>query len=81
MQPKTKQNKIVHFYFVIFVHLIIDIYNMQERIHAVSEYLYENRGNICIYKEPNEILNIFDNPSNDIESYRNFIISLRGYIQ
>lgn len=55
--------------------------NMQERIHAVSEYLYENRGNICIYKEPNEILNIFDNPSNDIESYRNFIISLRGYIQ
>ena len=26
MQPKTKQNKIVHFYFVIFVHLIIDIY-------------------------------------------------------
>ena len=31
MQPKTKQNKIVHFYFVIFVHLIIDIYTSVNR--------------------------------------------------
>ena len=43
MQPKTKQNKIVHFYFVIFVHLIIDIYTFRQRINK-SKYINVLKG-------------------------------------
>lgn len=54
---------------------------MCERVIAIIDFLVLNKGNFCIYKEPNGILNIFDNSSNDIEVYRNFIVSLKRYVQ
>ena len=54
---------------------------MCERVIAVIDYLVSNKGYFCNYKEPNGILNIFDNSSNDIEVYRNFIVSLKRYVQ
>ena len=37
---------------------------MCERVIAIIDFLVLNKGNFCIYKEPNGILNIFDNPEN-----------------
>lgn len=54
---------------------------MCDRVIAVIDYLVSNKGYFCNYKEPNGILNIFDNSSNDIEVYRNFIVSLKRYVQ
>lgn len=62
---------------------IIDgCYNsMYERINAVITYLYNYKNSIEFFKEPNEILYIFNNPNNVYEEICDFINDLWRFFE
>lgn len=62
---------------------IIDGYynSMYERINAVITYLYNCKNSIKFFKEPNEILYIFDNPNNVYEGICDFINDLWRFFE
>ena len=62
---------------------IIDGYydSMYERIGAIIKYLYNHEDDMQKYKEPNEILYIFENPKNIYEDICEFINDLWRFFE
>lgn len=55
--------------------------SMHERIENIIDYLHYHKDEIESFKEPNEILYIFDNPNNKYEKICEFIVDLWRYFE
>ncbi|MBR6071399.1 MAG: nucleotidyltransferase [Acholeplasmatales bacterium] len=58
-----------------------DSNNYRYIVFKVIYYLYKNRHNFIYFVETNKLLNIFANPNNKVEDYKQFIIDLKQYIE